>query len=102
MNMDQIVARKIELFLTKSGLSIDVVTIIDNWLDYNCGIRGRLAWAKLTLAICDSVGGILEVGLPGAVAMEVFALAADILHDIQDQDNNDLPRRKVPAAKQLI
>jgi competence protein ComQ len=48
---------------------------------------------------CDSTG--IEVGLQGAVAMELYALAADILDDIQDQDNNDLPWRKVPPAQAI-
>jgi len=33
--------------------------------------------------------------------MELYALAADILDDIQDQDNNDLPWRKVPSAQAI-
>ena len=101
MNLDKIVAREIELLLTTSGLSMDVVTIINSWLDYNYGDKGRFAFAQLTLAICDSVGGVLEVALKGAIAMELYALAADILDDIQDQDNNNLPWRKVPSAQAI-
>lgn len=99
--MDQIVARKIELLLTDSRLSMDVVTIISSWLDYNFRTKGKFVWAQLTLTISDIVGGALGVGLQGAVAMELYALAADILDDIQDQDNNELPWRKVPAAQAI-
>lgn len=100
--MDEIIAREIELLLSKSGLSMDVVTIVNSWLDYNFGTKGKFVFAQLTLTICDSVGGgDLEVGLQGAVAMELFAFAADILDDIQDQDNDDLPWRKVPASQAI-
>jgi len=99
--MDQIVATQIELLLTESGLSVDVVSIINSWLDYNFGTKRKYVWAELTLAICDCASGVLEIGLQGAVAMELYALAADILDDIQDQDNNDLPWRKVPAAQAI-
>ena len=101
MNLDQMVAREIELLLARSGLSMEVVTTINRWLDYNFGTKGRFVFAQLTLVICDSVGGVLEEGLKGALAMELYALAADILDDIQDQDNNDLPWRKVPAAQAI-
>lgn len=101
MNLDQLVAGEIALLLAESGLSLDVVTIINSWLDYNSGDKGRFAFAQLTLAICDSVGGVLEVALKGAIAMELYALAADILDDIQDQDNNNLPWRKVPSVQAI-
>ena len=101
MNMDQIIAKEIKLLLTESGLSEGVVCIINSWLDSNFRIKGRYGWAQLTLLTCDSTGGFLEVGLQGAVAMELYALAADILDDIQDQDNNDLPWRKVPPAQAI-
>ena len=101
MNMDQIIAKEIKLLLTESGLSKGVVSIIKSWLDSNFRIKGRYGWAQLTLTTCDSTGGLLEVGLQGAVAMELYALAADILDDIQDQDNNDLPWRKVPPAQAI-
>lgn len=101
MNMDQIIAKEIKLLLIESGLSKGVVSIINSWLDSNFRINGRYGWAQLTLMTCDSTGGFLEVGLQGAVAMELYALAADILDDIQDQDNNDLPWRKVPPAQAI-
>lgn len=101
MNRDQIIAQEIKLLLTESGLSKGVVSIINSWLDSNFRIKGRYGWAQLTLMTCDSTGGVLEVGLQGAVTMELYALAADILDDIQDQDNNDLPWRKVPPAQAI-
>ncbi|AFQ45955.1 polyprenyl synthetase family protein [Desulfosporosinus meridiei] len=99
MNMDGNIAKEIELLLSRSGLSKGVVSIIDCWLDAGFRIKGRYGWAQLTLITCDSTGGALEEGLQGAVAMELYALAADILDDIQDQDNNSLPWRKVPPAQ---
>ena len=101
MNMDGNIAKEIELLLTGSGLSEDVVNIINRWLDSSFGIKGRYGWAQLTLLTCDSTGEVTEEGLQGAVAMELYALAADILDDIQDQDNNDLPWRKVPPAQAI-
>ncbi|EGW41280.1 polyprenyl synthetase family protein [Desulfosporosinus sp. OT] len=101
MNIDQIIEKEIKLLLTESGLSKDVVNIINSWLNANYRIKGKYGWAQLTLMTCDSTGGGLEAGLRGAVAMELYALAADILDDIQDQDNNDLPWRKVPPAQAI-
>jgi len=101
MNMDQMIAKEIKLLLTESGLSKDVVCIINSWLDSNYRIKGRYGWAQLTLMTCDSTGGGSDVGLQGAVAMELYALAADILDDIQDQDNNDLPWRIVLPAQAI-
>jgi len=99
MDMDGSITKEIELLLTESGLSEGVVSIINGWLDSSFGSKGRYGWAQLTLITCDSTGGVPEEGLRGAVAMELYALAADILDDIQDQDNNDLPWRKVPPAQ---
>lgn len=99
--MDRIIGQEIKLLLTKSGLSKGVASIINSWLDSNFRIKGRYGWAQLTLITCESTGGFLEVGLQGAVAMELYALAADILDDIQDQDNNDLPWRKVPSEQAI-
>ncbi|MDA8220903.1 polyprenyl synthetase family protein [Desulfosporosinus sp.] len=101
MNMNQVIAKEIKLLLTISGLSEGVVSIINSWLDSNFKINGRYGWAQLTLITCEGTGGTLEAGLQGAVAMELYALAADILDDIQDQDNNDLPWRKVPPAQAI-
>ncbi|WP_243454673.1 polyprenyl synthetase family protein [Desulfosporosinus fructosivorans] len=99
--MDQIIAKEINLLLTNSGLSNGIVITINSWLDSNFRIKGRYGWAQLTLITCESTGGVLEVGLQGAVAMELYALAADIMDDIQDQDNNELPWRKVPSAQAI-
>ncbi|AET70536.1 geranylgeranyl pyrophosphate synthase [Desulfosporosinus orientis DSM 765] len=101
MNMDGNITKEIELLLKGSGLSEGVVSTIQQWLDAGFRSKGRYGWAQLTLITCDSTGGVLEEGLPGAVAMELYALAADILDDIQDQDNNSLPWRKVPPAQAI-
>ncbi|WP_242830475.1 polyprenyl synthetase family protein [Desulfitobacterium hafniense] len=42
-----------------------------------------------------------ETIVHGAVAMELYALAADIFDDIEDQDNNELPWRTIPAAQAI-
>lgn len=99
--MDQIIGKELKLLLSKSGLSKGILNIINSWLDSNFEIKGRYGWAQLTLMTCESVGGSIEVGLQGAVVMELYALAADILDDIQDQDNDDLPWRKVPPAQAI-
>lgn len=100
-NIDQIIAQEIKQLLTRSELSKGVVSIINCWLDTNFRVKGKYRWAQLTLMTCESTGGGLEAGLQGAVAMELYALAADILDDIQDQDNSDLPWRKVPPAQAI-
>lgn len=101
MNMDGNIAKEIELLLRGSGLGEGAASIIKDWLEAGFKSKGRYAWAQLTLISCESTGGVLEDGLPGAVAMELYALAADILDDIQDQDNNSLPWRKVPPAQAI-
>ena len=58
-------------------------------------------WAKLTFFSSELFTGDEEKVLPGALAMELFALAADIFDDIQDQDNHQMPWRKIPFAQAI-
>ena len=96
---DQFITREIKQRLSESGLSQGVVCLIESWLEANLCLKGKYGWADLTLLICESTGGSIEAGVAGAAAIELYALAADILDDIQDQDNNSLPWRKVPPAQ---
>jgi competence protein ComQ len=96
---DQFITREIKQRISESGLSQGAVTIINSWHDSNLQMKGKYGWADLTLMTCESTGGGFEVGAQGAVAIELYALAADILDDIQDQDNNGLPWRKVPTSQ---
>jgi competence protein ComQ len=49
----------------------------------------------------ESVCGVSDVALPGGIIMELAALAADIFDDIQDQDNDEQPWRKLSDAKAM-
>ncbi len=58
-------------------------------------------WAHLTRMSCECAGGEMEAVLPGAIGMELFALALDIFDDVQDQDNDNMPWRQLPDAQAI-
>lgn len=100
-NTDQAISTEIEKFLIKAELSQEMSGLIRSSLNA-AHMGGELfRWAHLTLRSCECACGIPQVALPGALAMEFFALAADILDDIQDQDNDKMPWRKLSNAGAL-
>ncbi|MDA8211085.1 MAG: polyprenyl synthetase family protein [Clostridia bacterium] len=89
-NTDELVAANIMSNLSESELSADMLKLVTSlWDRQKTGPArgGRFKWANLTFASCEAVTGEPEIALKGAVAMELYALAADIFDDIQDQDN---------------
>lgn len=98
LELDQAISIGINKILKRAQLSSEMLRVINTSLDADNKTGELYKWAHLTLLSCDCVGGEHEVALPGAIAMELFALAADIFDDIQDQDNDDLPWRKLPNA----
>lgn len=98
MQMDQIISAKINEILTRVQLSPEMLQMINSSLNADSKTGELFKWAHLTLMICECVSGVSEVALPGAIAMEFSALAADIFDDIQDQDNDELPWRQIPTA----
>jgi len=103
MNLQQnrAISREINKILTRAQLSPEMLRMINTSLNADNKNGELFKWAHLTLLSCDCVGGLDEVGLPGAIAMEFFALAADIFDDIQDQDNDNLPWRKLPNSNAI-
>ncbi|MDR3586340.1 MAG: polyprenyl synthetase family protein [Desulfosporosinus sp.] len=98
LQLDQAISREINNILTSAQLSPEMLRMISTSLNADNKNGELFKWAHLTLLSCDCVGGVHEVVLPGAIAMEFFALAADIFDDIQDQDNDNLPWRKLPNS----
>ena len=98
MQTDQVISAKIHEMLTRAQLSPEMLQMINSSLNAESGAGELYKWARLTLMNCECVSGVPEVALPGAIAMELSALAADIFDDIQDQDNDDVPWRKIPPA----
>lgn len=99
--MDQVISSEIAGILSKAQLSPEMLRMINSSLNADCKTGELYKWAHLTLMNSECVSGVSEVALPGAIAMELAALAADIYDDIQDQDNDDLPWRQIPTANAL-
>ena len=99
--LNQAVSLGINDILTRAQLSPDILRMIYSSLNANSQTSEQFKWANLTILSCECVNGDHEIALPGAMAMEFFALAADILDDIQDQDNDELPWRKIPDASAM-
>ena len=87
--------------MSNSNLSPEMMQLIQASLNAEVKNGEQFKWAHLTILGCECVNGGNEVVLPGAVAMELSALAADIFDDIQDQDNDNLPWRQIPTANAL-
>lgn len=101
IQLDHVITAKIDEILMRAQLSTEMTQMIKSSLNAESKNGELFKWAHLTLMSCECVGGDSEVALPGAIAMELSALAADIFDDIQDQDNDDLPWRQIPPANAL-
>jgi competence protein ComQ len=99
--LDQLIFQKIDRIIGTAGLSAEMEQMIRNSLNADCPTGELFKWAYLTCMSCECAGGEPEEALPGAIAMEFFALAADILDDIQDRDNDDMPWRRIPEANAI-
>jgi len=99
--INQAISIGINEILSRAELSSDILRMINSSLNADCKTGEQFKWAHLTLLSCECVSGGYELALPGAIAMELFALAADIFDDIQDQDNDDLPWRKIPDVSAI-
>jgi len=99
--LDQAISLGIDDILTRAQLSPEILGMINSSLNADSKTCELFKWAHLTLLSCECVSGVPELALPGAIAMEFFALAADIFDDIQDQDNDELPWRKLPDANAI-
>jgi len=101
LQLDQVITTEINKILTRAQLSTEMIVMINSSLNADSTTGELFKWAHLTLMNCECVSGGPEIALPGAIAMEFSALAADIFDDIQDQDNDDLPWRQIPTANAL-
>jgi len=101
IQLDQVITADITKILTRAQLSSEMIVMINSSLNADSETGELFKWAHLTLMNCECVSGISEVALPGAIAMELSALAIDIFDDIQDQDHDDLPWRQIPTANAL-
>lgn len=98
LQLDQAITAEINKILTRAELSQEMIGMIKASLNADSKTGELFKWVNLTLMSCECVSGESEVAMPGAIAMELSALAADIFDDIQDQDNDDLPWRQIPPA----
>lgn len=101
LQLEQAISAQINEILMVNELSSEMVEMIRTSLHADDKNGELFKWAHLTLLSCECVSGINDIALPGAIAMEFFALAADIFDDIQDQDNDELPWRKIPDANAI-
>jgi len=101
IQLDQAIMANIDEILARAQLSAEMIQMIKSSLNADSKNGELFKWAHLTLMNCECVSGRSEAALPGAIAMELSALAADIFDDIQDQDNDGLPWRQIPTANAL-
>ncbi|KLU66417.1 (2E,6E)-farnesyl diphosphate synthase [Desulfosporosinus acididurans] len=101
LQLDQAITAGINKILTSAQLSSEMIAMINSSLNADSETGELFQWAHLTLMNCECVSGVFEDALPGAIAMELSALAIDIFDDIQDQDHDDLPWRQIPTAHAL-
>jgi len=102
MNENQVINQEIRRHLLESQLSVNTFNTIMKWLHVrNQSEKEQYLWARLILTIANTICDPAQESLEGAVAMELYAMAADILDDIEDQDNDTLPWRKVSAAEAI-
>ncbi|AET65881.1 geranylgeranyl pyrophosphate synthase [Desulfosporosinus orientis DSM 765] len=99
--LNQVIIKEINELLVKKQINQEMINMIGSAYRAESITEELFPWANLTFLSCECVGGIPEVALPGAIGMELFALAADIFDDIQDQDNDNLPWRKLENAEAL-
>jgi len=101
LQLDHVITEEINKIITRAQLSSEMIVMINSSLNADSETGELFKWAHLTLMTCECVSGVSEVALPGAIAMELSALAIDIFDDIQDQDHDDLPWRQIPTANAL-
>jgi competence protein ComQ len=99
--IDQAILGGIKDNLSRNQLSPEMLQMINSSLNADNKNVELFKWAHLVLMSCECVGGSSDTAIPGAIAMELAALAADIYDDIQDQDNDDLPWRQIPVANAI-
>lgn len=102
MKTEQQIIQGIERLLSASGLAGEMTSTITEWIKgENKPGEKQYPWAKFVFTVGNAFHATWDESLHGAVAMELYALAADIFDDIEDQDNNALPWRQVPAAQAI-
>jgi competence protein ComQ len=100
---DQLVETELHNLVAGSGLSLEMQRLMLACLEYPHDLRPKeYRWAKLIFASCKAFSGKPELALQGAVAMELFARAADILDDLQDEDNDNALWRRIPSSQATI
>ncbi|UNC92818.1 polyprenyl synthetase family protein [Candidatus Contubernalis alkaliaceticus] len=105
MTLDVQITAEINKILSTSIIDNEMKKmIISNWEESGTGVSApleRYKWAKLTYVSGQLFNESKEAVLPGAIAMELFAFAADIFDDIQDQDNHLISWRKIPLSQAI-
>ncbi|UWG96370.1 polyprenyl synthetase family protein [Dehalobacter sp. DCM] len=87
--------------ITGAGINSEMQQLLISSLNAEYTDEKSFRWANFTLLACDYAKGNTMSALSAAIAMELFATAADIFDDIQDQDNDELPWRKISNAQAL-
>lgn len=102
-NCDQLVQTELHNLVAGLGLSSEMERLTLACLEYPHDPRPKVyRWAKLIFASCEAFSCKPELALHGAVAMELFARAADILDDLQDEDNDNALWRRIPSSQATI
>lgn len=88
----QAAANELRQFVDREGSQFPSLSLVWRALQ----TRGKLlahengfSWGLLPLAVCEAVGGEPGRALPLSTALECWIAAADVLDDVQDDDNDD-------------
>ncbi len=102
-NWQELIAGKACLLFQDARLSNETLAVLQECWAYRQAENERKSdkyaqWFYLTLAAADLFSDDLNPGIPAALAMEFLSLAADILDDLADNDNDAAPWRKMAPA----
>lgn len=95
--MSTIILERIESHIRSSFNNNEMESLAINCFEYQCSVREFL-FGELAILHYEMFNGMGKDILSVAASIEIFALAADILDDIQDQDVSDAPWQRTEKS----
>ncbi|MCZ0703722.1 competence protein ComQ [Natronobacillus azotifigens] len=95
--MDGLIQERIEEQIRNSFRNDEMESLAINYFAYQSSTREFL-FGKLAILHYEMFNGVSKDILSVAASIEIFALAADILDDIQDQDVSDAPWQRTEKS----
>lgn len=95
--MNKRIHKKIEIQIRSTFNCREIESIIMSFFEYQAQNRGY-KFGELTLLHFDMFNGEYDDIISVAAAIEILALATDILDDLQDDDNPETPWQEIDEA----